>query len=239
MNHYKSLRKPAVATALLAIAIVNGSAGLGFSQTSGDSATVQSKQNENSQDGLFDYETTQSQDKQLQAQSELEIGDHAPDIQLTQLTDFALGSPIQLSSLHQKKPLVVFMGSCTCGLTNSNVPQMEKLYKAFQDRANFAFIYMKDAHPAPAKSVEIGGKQVRLAQPKTMGHRINLAKHLLRKTGLTLPIYIDDMKGTGRKAFSGFHLSAYVIDTDAKLAFVRRYKYDVADVKSALTTVLE
>ena len=191
-----------------------------------------------SQDGLFDYETTQRQDKQLRDQSKLKPDNLAPDIKLTPLTDFELGSAIQLSSLYEERPLVILMGSCTCGLTKDNVPQLEELYKEYGDKAHFAFVYMKDAHPSPDASVEIDGEKVQLAQPKSLSHRLDLAKHLIRETGLTLPIYIDDMKGSARKAYAGFHLAAYVINTDGKLALVRTYKYKVPDVRSALLALL-
>ena len=239
LNRHNRLRRTTVVPALLALGLAVGFSGVAYSQTVIRSGEKQVKQDDNSQDGLFDYETTQDQDKELQAHSALKAGDRAPDIMLTPLADSALGAPVQLSSLYSKKPAVVFMGSCTCGLTKENVPKIEELYKKTQGQVNFAFVYIKDAHPAPGKTVDIGGENVRLAQSRTMSHRIKLTKRLLQRTGLTLPIYIDDMKGSGRKAFAGYHLSAYVIDTDGKLAFVRRYKYDVADVETALTALLE
>ena len=116
---------------------------------------------------------------------------------------------------------------------------MKKAYKEYGDKANFAFIYMKDAHPNPKKSVEVDGKKIQLEQPKTMNQRIDLAKYLIHDTGLTLPVYIDDMKGIARKAYSGFHLSAYVINTDGKLVFAERYKYKATDVEAALLPLLK
>jgi hypothetical protein len=213
------------------LAVVLGLSGVAFSQ--------HQNRTDRSQGGLFDHETTQEQDKTLYEQSELKRGDLAPKIKLTPLTDSGLGSAVQLSSLYKEKPLVVLMGSCTCGLTKDNLPQLKKAYKKYGDKAHFAFIYMKDAHPSPKESVEVDGKKVRLEQPKTMSHRIDLAKYLIQETGLTLPVYVDDMKGTARKAYSGFHLSAYVINTDGKLVFAERYKYKAADVEAALIPLLK
>lgn len=224
---------------LLLVALVLGSSCSSSPQTDNVIDTKQPEQTDNTQKGLLDHETTQDQDKQLYEQSKLGPGDLAPDIELMPFTDSALGSAVKLSSLYKEKPLVVFMGSCTCGLTKEKVPQLEQLYKEYGDRSHFAFVYMKDAHPSPQESVEVDGKEVFLAQPKNLEHRVDLAKYLLAETGLTLPVYIDDMKGTGRKAYSGFHLAAYVINIDGKLALAERYKYDVADVERALVSLLD
>ena len=226
------MRAAGAAIALLVIGLPASA----FSQT--DTSAGQSKRSDSSQDGLFDYETTQSQDKQLLDQRELKRGDPAPDIKLTPFTESNSGSAVQLSSLYKERPLVMLMGSCTCGLTKKNAPKLEELYQEYGEKAHFAFVYIKDAHPSPEKSVEVDGKKVRLAQPETLSQRIDLTKHLIDNTGFTMPIYIDDMKGTGRKAFAGFHLAAYVINTNGKLVLVKPYKYGVEDVKTALLPLL-
>jgi hypothetical protein len=225
----RNMMKTAGATTTL-LAIVFGFSGLAFSQIGNGT--------DSSQNGLLDHETTQEQDKQLYDESELASGDSAPDIQLTPLAESSLGKPVELSSLYKEKPVVVLMGSCTCGMTNDNVPGLEKLYEEYGDRVHFAFVYMKDAHPSPRKTVEFDGKKLRLTQPKTLSHRVDLASYLIRNTGLTLPVYIDDMNGSGRKAYAGFHNAAFVINTHGKLVLAEKYKYKVANLKKALVALL-
>ena len=224
---------------ILPMTILMGVACLSSTQTESVVEPEQLEQIDDLQEGLFDYETTQDQDKELFEQSELGPGVPAPELELAPLTDSGLGSPVKLSSLYKEKPLVLFMGSCTCGLTKEKAPQLEKMYEEYGEEAQFAFVYMKDAHPSPDEAVEVDGKEVQLAQPSTMSHRIELARCLLNETGLTLPMFIDDMKGTGRKTYSSFHLAAYVIDVGGELVLAERYKYDVAEVESALVTILE
>jgi hypothetical protein len=219
---------------LTAIAMVAGIAGTAFAQSGGGTDAKPGKPAANSPTDLLDHETTQEQDKQLYDDSELASGDSAPDIQLTPLAKSSLGKPVKLSSLYKEKPVVVLMGSCTCGMTTGNVPGLEKLYKEYGDRVHFAFVYMKDAHPSPNKTVEFDGKKFQLTQPKTLSHRVDLARYLIGKTGLTLPVYIDDMNGSGRKAFAGFHNAAFVINTDGKLVLAEKYKYEVASLKKAI-----
>ena len=230
-----SMKRTVAATSvLLAITMVAGFAATAFAQTGGGTAAKAVKPAANSQTDLLDHETTQEQDKRLHDESELASGDSAPDIQLTPLAKSSLGKPVELSSLYREKPVVVLMGSCTCGMTKGNVPGLEKLYKEYGDRVNFAFVYMKDAHPSPNETVEFDGKELQLTQPKTLSHRVDLARYLIRKTGLTLPVYIDDMYGSGRKTYAGFHNAAFVINTDGKLVLAEKYKYEVANLKKAL-----
>jgi GGDEF domain-containing protein len=132
---------------------------------------------------------------------------------------------------------VLIFGSATCGLTANKAPELRRLYETYRDQADFAFVYMKDAHPS-GKSVQVGQEQVRLDQPQTMDHRLQLTQHLLNRTQFTMPVYVDDMLGSGRKGYGSFHLAAYIIDLDRKLAFVRKYKYDTQDIESALKAVL-
>ena len=65
-----------------------------------------------------------------------------------------------------------------------------------------------------------------------------MALKLSSLNNLAVSVYIDDMKGTGRKAYSGFHLPVYVVNIDGRLALAERYKYDVADVEMALGSLL-
>lgn len=205
----------------------------------GVSAVEQPKQASNLQAGLSDHETTQQQDKQLLEKNEMQLGSLAPDIELRSLNDFQLSPVVRLSSLFKEKPVVMFMGSCTCNLTRDRVPQMNELYKELKDQAHFAFVYMKEAHPKPTKAVEVGSKKVRLTQPKTWSHRLDLTKYLIEKTGLKLPVYVDDMKGSARKAYSSYHLAAYIINSDGEFAFLKQYRYEVDDVRTALKEALK
>lgn len=239
LNHNGMQRAFSATTVLLAVAMIIGAADTAFSQTGVGTDAEPVKSAANAQTELLDHETTQEQDKQLHDESELTNGDPAPDILLAPLAGSSLGKPVELSSLYKEKPVVVLMGSCTCGMTKDNVPGLEKLYKEYGDRVHFAFVYMKDAHPSPNETVEFDGKKLQLTQPKTLSHRVELARYLIRKTGLTLPIYIDDMNGSGRKAYAGFHNAAFVINTDGKLVLAEKYKYKVANLEKALVALQE
>lgn len=184
-----------------------------------------------------DFESSQEEDLAFSKRNPLNVGDAAPDFRLTPFDTALTGPEANLLSKVETKPVVLIFGSATCGLTADKAPELRRLYESYKDQADFAFIYMKDAHPS-GKSVQVGQEQVRLDQPRTLNHRLNLTQHLLNRTQFTMPVYVDDMLGSGRKGYGSFHLAAYIIDVDRKLAFVRQYKYDTQDIESRLKAVL-
>ncbi len=184
-----------------------------------------------------DFESSQKADLAFSKSNPLSVGDTAPDFRLTPYDTALAGPEANLLSKIEAKPVVLIFGSATCGLTADKAPELRRLYETYGDQANFAFVYMKDAHPS-GESVQVGQEQVRLDQPRTMEHRLKLTQHLLNRTQFTMPVYIDDMLGSGRKSYGSFHLAAYIIDVDRKLAFVRKYKYDTHDIESVLKAVL-
>ena len=186
----------------------------------------------------MDFETSQKADLAFTRKSTLRVGDAAPDFKITLFGKNGAGTTGSLLSTNRKKPLVLFFGSATCNLTIRNAPEMRKLHATYGSKADFAFVYMKDAHPS-SKSVQVGKIRVRLEQPRTMKHRCQLAQYLVKKTQFQMPVYMDDMHGSARKAYHSYHLAAYIIDVDQKLAFIRTYKYTASDLEANLKAILK
>ena len=155
----------------------------------------------------MDFESSQEADLAFSKSGDLSVGDSAPDFRLTPIDTTQAGTVGNLLTKVSGKPVVLIFGSATCNLTAAKAPELRRLFDTYGDKADFAFIYMKDAHPS-GESVQVGHEQVRLDQPRTMDHRRKLTRHLLNRTRLTMPVYIDDMQGTGRKAYRSFHLAA-------------------------------
>jgi hypothetical protein len=228
------MKKIALISAALALwALAPGVAlGAGPEETSTNKLSAE----ENYQD-TRDFESSQEEDLAFSKRILLKVGDDAPDFRLTPFDSTLAGPKTNLLSKVEAKPIVLIFGSATCNLTANKAPELQRIYATYKDQADFAFIYMKDAHPS-GKSVQVGQEQVRLDQPQTMDHRLKLTQHLLNRTQLTMPIYVDNMLGAGRKSYGSFHLAAYIIDADRKLALVQKYKYDTQDIESRLKAVL-
>ena len=225
-------------TVWISAAFVLWSLAAGVSWAAGSEGTSTKKpSSEEDYRNTKDFESTQEADLAFSKSKPLNVGDAAPDFQLTPFDTALAGPETNLLSKVKAKPVVLIFGSATCGLTADKAPELRRLYETYKDQADFVFVYMKDAHPS-GKSVQVGQEQVRLDQPQTMDHRLKLTQHLLNRTQFTMPVYVDDMLGSGRKSYGSFHLAAYIIDLDRKLAFVRKYKYDTQDIESSLKAVL-
>ena len=199
-------------TVWISAAFVLWSLAAGVSWAAGSEGTSTKKpSSEEDYRNTKDFESTQEADLAFSKSKPLNVGDAAPDFQLTPFDTALAGPETNLLSKVKAKPVVLIFGSATCGLTADKAPELRRLYETYKDQADFVFVYMKDAHPS-GKSVQVGQEQVRLDQPQTMG--------------------------SGRKSYGSFHLAAYIIDLDRKLAFVRKYKYDTQDIESSLKAVL-
>jgi hypothetical protein len=225
-------------TALVGITLVIWSLSPGIALVAGAETGADKPSSETNYRDKGDFESSQKEDLAYSKQKQLNVGDAAPDIKLTPFDADLAPSEGNLLSQVEDKPVVLIFGSATCGLTADKAPELRRLHKIYKDQADFAFVYMKDAHPS-GKTVLVGQEQVLLDQPRTMDHRLKLTQHLLNRTHFKMPVYVDDMQGSSRKSYGSFHLAAYIIDADRKLAFVSKYKYDTKDIESGLRAVLD
>ena len=225
-------------TALISAALVLWALAPGVALGAGPEETSTNKPSaEESYRDTKDFESSQEEDLAFSKRNPLNVGDDAPDFRLTPFDTTLAGPEANLLSKVKAKPVVLIFGSATCGLTADKGPELRRLYDTYGDKADFAFVYMKDAHPS-GDSVKVGQEQVRLDQPRTMDHRLKLTQHLLNRTQFTMPVYVDDMLGSARKGYYSFHLAAYIIDANGKLAFLRNYKYDTQEIESSLKALL-
>src|SRR5262245_21104332 len=72
----------------------------------------------------------------------LQIGAPADDFRLPAIQSDRL---IQLSEFHGRKPVVLIFASFTCNIFSKNAARLEQLYQAFKNRAEFLFVYIKEA----------------------------------------------------------------------------------------------
>jgi hypothetical protein len=210
----------------------------GSSLGAGSEETTDKPSTEEDYRDTRDFESSQETDLAFSKSNPLIVGDAAPDFRLTPFDTAKTGSEANLLAKVETKPVVLIFGSATCGMTANKAPEIRRLYETYGDQADFAFVYMKDAHPS-GKSVQVGQEQILLDQPQTMDHRLKLTQHLLNRTQFKMPVYVDDMMGSVRKGYGSFHLAAYIIDVDRKLAFLRKYKYDTDEIESGLKAVLD
>ncbi len=93
---------------------------------------------------------------------------------------------------------------------------MKEIYEANRDRADFLFVYVREAHPSDSNWAD---PKVDLKEPKTSDERRAAAKTCLSELKLDMPTVIDDMDDTASMSYSAWPERIYVIDRDGKIAF--------------------
>jgi hypothetical protein len=97
---------------------------------------------------------------------------------------------------------------------------MEDLAKKYSDRADFAYIYIKEAHADDEWQVEknkIGN--VVFKQPQTFEERMVLAKAFQEAMGTKTTILVDDISNTANAAYAAWPERIYVLAPDGKIVY--------------------
>lgn len=113
------------------------------------------------------------------------------------------GQKIALSSLWQKKPLVLAFGCKSCPITFGSQTTMAEIYRSFNNEVNFALLYVREAHPGlvspPHRSIE---QKLRNAAGYKKIHQI------------PQDVFVDSLDGNVHRTAGLGPNSVYVIGTD-------------------------
>jgi hypothetical protein len=97
---------------------------------------------------------------------------------------------------------------------------MEDLAKQYSNLADFAYIYIKEAHADDEWQVEknkIG--DVVFNQPQTFEERLLLAETFQEAMGTETTILVDDMANTANAAYAAWPERIYVIGPDGRILY--------------------
>ena len=145
-----------------------------------------------------------------------EVGDSAPDFTLKTVDG---KESVTLSQLVGPKPVVLIFGNFTCGPFRGQAGNVEKLYRRYRDRATFAMVYVREAHPTDGWSMESNDRGgVSYRQPRTYEERVGVAKTCRRTLGLGMPMLVDTLDDAAGARYSGMPSRLYLIDADGKVA---------------------
>jgi hypothetical protein len=143
----------------------------------------------------------------------LKVGDAAPDFTLADPTGHR---EVKLSAARGKRPVVLVFGSCTCPPFRRQIAELEKLYAAHKEQADFYLVYIREAHPG-SKIPEINGGQP-IAQTDSLEARSKLAAHAAKVLGLTMPVLVDKADNKVNIAYSGWPIRLVVVGVDGQVA---------------------
>ncbi len=166
-------------------------------------------------------------------------GELAPDFALPTLDGQSL---VKLSSLYGEKPTVLVFGNYTCGPFRSMYPGVEPVAARFRDRANFLFIYVREAHPCNGwcmASNESSG--IHIEQPTDNAARTKVAQTCIDLLKPTIPVVVDGVDDTVGNQYSAMPARLYVIDREGKVTFQSGrgpFGFKVGEMEQALVMTL-
>ena len=164
----------------------------------------------------------------------LEVGDIATEFTLPLLAksgDTEPGSkssdtpPVKTASLRElraKRPVVLIFGSITCPPFRGQLDGVDQVYEQFKDRAEFLFVYIREAHPDSILSV-VGADGdealVKIPQAGDGPTRTSSATFCRQTAKLSLPIAVDGIDNRVGKAYAGWPNRMVVVGTDGKILY--------------------
>jgi hypothetical protein len=139
---------------------------------------------------------------QLDFQPALHVGDMAPDVVFTDLD----GQPVRLSD-YRGSYVVFEFGCITAPIFISDIPQLNRLHRAFEGRGiQFLIVYAREAHPAENYLPHTDLQQ-----------KIGYARDLQRLENVEVPIVVDSLAGDAHHIYGLRPSPVYVIGKDGRI----------------------
>lgn len=100
------------------------------------------------------------------------------------------------------------------------MPDLNKLYQDYRDRAAFYIVYIQEAHPVDAWQVSSNVKDnVLFASTTSVEDRSDVAGKCVKDLGIELPALIDTPDDRVERAYTAWPDRLYVVGEDGRIAF--------------------
>lgn len=169
----------------------------------------------------------------------LAVGQVAPDFELT-TRDGA--SRIRLSSLRNSKPVVLVFGSYTCPPFRDVMPAINDVYRDFNDRASFRFVYLAEAHARDVWPLKINAREnVDYTTHKDLSERMAVANICADEMKIEFPMLVDDMNNSVERAYTAWPTRLYVVNRSGIILFKSRtgpYGFEADVLRRALAAII-
>jgi hypothetical protein len=129
---------------------------------------------------------------------------------------------ISLKELYAKKPVILIFGSVTCPPFRGQLEGIDEVYRDFRDRAEFLFVYIREAHPDSVLSLvdeTMAPRLVKVPQQSSLDVRAQAAAACGRTLKLSMPIAVDSMDNTVGRAYAGWPNRMVVVGVDGRILF--------------------
>ncbi len=134
------------------------------------------------------------------------MGEPAPDILITEA---ATGRPIQLSRLHESRPLVLFFATYSCDCAQLIAEPVARLHRTFGDRFAFALVYIREAHPSNGFHTN---SPFAIRDTNLFPDRAAAALRFARERGIGFPVFVDSMDDRHAVRWAAWPTRLFVVD---------------------------
>lgn len=149
----------------------------------------------------------------------LRIGDPAPDFSLP---DPEGAKETILSRLRADGPVVLVFGSYTCSPFRQRVQEMEQIFHTYSSRANFLFVYIREAHPDSVLYALRDGEELleKIGQTSTLEERSERAEQCTGSLHLSFPVVVDRADNRVNEAYAAWPIRLAIVDTQGRVAYL-------------------
>ncbi|MCB1062519.1 MAG: hypothetical protein KDN20_06320 [Verrucomicrobiae bacterium] len=140
------------------------------------------------------------------------------------LTDAVSGAEIHLHELIKDKPLVLIMGSNSCSHLQMEVSGIRTLIEQYGNRAEFQFVYLREAHPEGGFSPNleregIAQEKLMAVDSATLEERREAARILKQSVGEGLRVSVDSMDDRWAARWGAWPSRVFVVSVDKRIAY--------------------
>ena len=136
------------------------------------------------------------------------IGEKAPPFEVQRLGS---EETTTLGNLHREKPVVLVFSSQTCQVFEQGLESLLRVHERFGDKANFAMIYLREAHPAALP----GG----LADPSTDLQRHRVAALCREEMNLPFEVLVDGVADGLGTRWASWPTRLFVVDREGVVIY--------------------
>lgn len=117
--------------------------------------------------------------------------------------------------------------------------EVEEIRKQYSESANFAIVYIKEAHPDDEWQMDSNlDSRVVFEQPRTFETRLELARTFVDSMGVETETFVDDIRNTALACYAAWPERIYVIDTEGRILYkggIGPFYFDPDDLRKFLS----
>ena len=97
------------------------------------------------------------------------------------------------------------------------------MYRAYKDKLEFLFVYVREAHPEDGRQSKSNIRDnVVYKKPKSLKERAKIANDCIKSLNLTMPFLVDNLDDSVQKKYRGWPARACLVNAEGKIAFISR-----------------